>query len=214
MVRRPWDYYDGTSLLLADNDPSYPGVALANLNFTNGDGTENTGDAWIGGGINNYDTMTVTNCNFTNNKGNGAGAIYNWDGAMLITGGTFSGNTSTGAWSIDAGGIANDSLVWTEEVGGDATLTGSARHGLAHRSGFDALSAFGVSRRSGIRAGSAAASILSLHNRGDYSSRFAAIKTRRDARQSKNDALRKASTATPALDSPIIPSTECRNWWA
>ncbi len=190
----------GTSLLIAGDETYYPGVALANLNFTNGDGTDDTGDDWIGGGINNYDTMTVTNCNFTNNKGDGAGAIYNWDGAMLITGGTFSGNTSTGDWFIDAGGVTNDSMLWTEEEGGDATLTGSARPGFTHRSGFDALSAFGVSRHSGAPVGSAAASILSLHNRGNYSSRFAAIKARRDASQSKKDALRKASTVTPALD--------------
>jgi hypothetical protein len=210
----------GTSLLYADDDDTdYPGIAVANLNFTNGDGTWETGDEAIGGAINNGsywddeiwwgDTMTVTNCNFTNNKGDGAGAIYNWGGAMQITGGTFSGNTSSGDWYyMDAGAIVNDSLVWYDwyydwyNYGSAA----SARHGMTYRSGFNALSGFEIPEHSGVRTGNAAASSLlmsnraDLHNRGDKSSRYAAIKARREAKHSKKDALRKASTVQPALD--------------
>ena len=83
-------------------------VTIMNLTLTNGKttgmGGAIQGDTTLsysidynGGAINNQGTLTVKNCDFTNNyaNNNGAGgAIYNY-GTLAVTGSTFSGNIAT-----------------------------------------------------------------------------------------------------------------------
>ncbi|MGC9158604.1 MAG: hypothetical protein ACP5FH_06395, partial [Terracidiphilus sp.] len=102
------------------SDSSYF-ASITNLNIQNGnggaDGTGGPGTPGGAGGINNYGTLTVTHCVFTNNTGTDAGALYNWDGALTVTNSTFTGNSSLGGgsgpangngWYGDAGAIFND----------------------------------------------------------------------------------------------------------
>jgi hypothetical protein len=139
------------SVLYTDYDPSYPGTALANLNITGGNGTCATGDCWLGGGINNWDTLTLTNVNLTGNTGDSGGAIINWDGAILISGGTISGNTSTAADTDygDAGAILDlDYHVEDDAVAAvSATPThrGAANHAASARHSSGSMSSvFGM----------------------------------------------------------------------
>ena len=86
---------------------------ISNLNIANGDGTQATGDGSGTGGISTEATLTVTNCNFTGDKGDYAGAINNYSGVLTISGGTFSNNSSTGLYGPDAGAIFSDTSTGT-----------------------------------------------------------------------------------------------------
>jgi len=73
---------------------------LTSLTLVNGLGN------FVGGGVDNEGTLTVTNCTFSNNDGFDGGAIYN-DGMLTVTKSTFSNNQST----VEGGAILNNGTV-------------------------------------------------------------------------------------------------------
>jgi CSLREA domain-containing protein len=87
---------------------------IANLNIVNGDGSAATGDNSGTGGISSEaPTFTLSNCNFTGNNGDLAGALYNYSGQVTVTGGSFSSNTATGVYEPSSAAIFSDTSTGT-----------------------------------------------------------------------------------------------------
>jgi hypothetical protein len=96
---------------------------IANLNITNGNGTATNGDDSGTGGINVEADLTVTNCSFTSNLGDEAGAIYNYEGNLTISGSTFSYNGTTGLGAgPDSAAIFTDTSSGTPKFAKDRPL--------------------------------------------------------------------------------------------
>jgi CSLREA domain-containing protein len=92
---------------------------LNNLTIANGTPQE----LGVGGGVNNFGTLNITNSTFSGNSGGTGGGVFN-SGALTITNSTFSGNSAGGG-----GGVLNAGSPIVGGVNGTVTVTNSTFSG-------------------------------------------------------------------------------------